>query len=232
MTKNRVLTTGAAVVLVAAALAAWAAADNGATKIDPREAASRPAKDEGVYRPRPRGGDVPPPPPPAQLSSEQEKELLGALEKKKPSVYQRLIQLRDSRPTLYQSALRAAWWSYQKWKNMPEPVQDAVLTEQELRAELGRVAEGIRKATDKAQRDKLVEQARATMTKLFEAEQKIREYRLSQLEEQIKKLREEMEKRYQQRNEIIEERINRWLKEGQGPAGAPAHAPATSQPTK
>ncbi len=155
----------------------------------------------------------------APLSEEQQQELLSALQKRRPELYKRVQELRD-RPRLYQATLRTAWWWYEKWKNLPEAAQDSFLAEQEQKARLWQLRIQYRQAASPEGKEKVLTEMRQAMGRLLDAEQKIQEHRLSQLEEQISRLREELRNRAAQREQIIDERIGRWVRTE--PASRPA----------
>lgn len=69
----------------------------------------------------------------------------------------------------------------------------------------------IRQTDDPAMKKQLTEQLRTEVLEHFEAEQTLREHRLLHLADKIKRLRAELEEHRQQREQIVTERIERWL---------------------
>jgi hypothetical protein len=79
----------------------------------------------------------------------------------------------------------------------------------------GLVREYSRKEDDK-ERAKIKEKLSAALSKQFEAQQKRREHELAKVEAQVKKLRELMKKRGEERKTIIDRRLDQLMREAEG----------------
>jgi hypothetical protein len=77
-------------------------------------------------------------------------------------------------------------------------------------------------------RTKVKDKLSAALVKQFDAQQKRRELELSRVEAQVKKLRELMKKRDEERKTIIEKRLDQLVREADGLGWAPP--PAVSAP--
>jgi hypothetical protein len=181
MSRRNVLT--AALLLVACGAAILSAQSAG------RDPATRPAK--------PLRADGP------VLSEQQETELLGILGQKRPEEAAQLRKLKEENPAAYHIAMSAAWRVYQVLKDTPPEIQKAHETQLHARVEAWRVSRDYLAAQAGPDKDKL----RARLTDLlgaeFDAEQIIREYRLNQLEDQLKRLRGELKDRKDRRDQVI-----------------------------
>jgi hypothetical protein len=190
-----------------------------------RDPASKPA--------RPPRGEGPGP----GLSEQQESEFLGMLEKTRPEEAVQLKKLKEENPVAYHAAMSAAWRVYQALKDMPPEIQEAHKTQLDSRVKAWRVSRDYLAAQAGPEKDKL----RARLTELlgaeFDAEQTIREYRLNQLEDQLKHLRAELKDRQDRRGQVIEQNLQELLSgkfrpkgDGEirrGPEGRPRPQPAT-----
>jgi len=148
------------------------------------------------------------------VTRQQEEELLAALKDRAPSQYERLIRLRKERPGVYRWALRKTWAWYQRWKDLPEEIQAAAVTEHLERMKIFRLVLAYRAATSEARRAKLKSELVESIKRQFDAEQKRQEYRIEQLKAQIRQLEQELARRAARRDEIVRQRVEAVLKGG------------------
>jgi len=172
----------------------------------------------------------------AELTKEQETELLNALKEKLPGRYEDLMKLREEKPKAYRWALRGTWRWYQRWKNLPEEVQKAAITEQTERMRIVRILHAIGKAKDPAEKARLRKDLTDSAARLFDAEQERHRHRLQELKDQIRRLEEELRQRTEDRDKMIEQRVERYLTKGlpgrfhRGPATRPAQKTGKKSP--
>jgi hypothetical protein len=171
------------------------------------------AESKGPPRVRPRA---------APLTEEQEAELLAALKEKLPYKYERLVKLREERPRAYRWALRGAWRSYQRWKDLPPEVQEAAITEQAERITSMRILHAIRDEEDPEKKARYKEQLKESVQRQFDAEETRQKHQLQVLKERILRLEEELKRRTEDRDKIIDEQVERYLK-GPPPGRIRAH---------
>ncbi|HAU38787.1 MAG TPA: hypothetical protein DCX07_13855 [Phycisphaerales bacterium] len=201
------LTVG--VVLASVTAAQWAQTDEPGARRAMRE--SRAERREG-----PGNG------PGAQaVTSEQETKALAALKKYRPLYHQRLMTLKASNPGIYRRYLAWVWQWYQDIENMPEKVRQAVSAKQDAEVRIGQILREYRDSSSDSERAELKSKLRAVMAEHFDAEQVEREWRLSQLEDRIKRLRAELKERIERREKIIDVRVAQWLEQ----EGRPLHRP-------
>jgi hypothetical protein len=158
----------------------------------------------------------------APLTEEQEAELLAALEEKLPDQHERLVKLREERPRAYRWALRAAWRSYQRWKDLPPEVQEAAITEQAEQIKIMRILHAIRDEEDPEKKARYKEQLKESVQRQFDAAEKRQKHHLQVLKERILRLEEELKRRTEDRDKIIDQRVERYLK-GSPPEKIRAH---------
>ncbi len=166
------------------------------------------------------------------LTEAQEKELLAVLKEKRPELYKRLKDMKerdkDTKRLGYRWMVQAMWGWYQKWKNLPKPIQDAWIDEHDAKVEAWRLAQEMRKATSESEKEEIIAKLRTAVAKQFDAEQKVRGYRLTQLEEQLAQAREDLKARAKRRAEVIDELVERVIKGASRlskmmPKGQPGH---------
>ncbi|MBL7132841.1 MAG: hypothetical protein ISS78_01965 [Phycisphaerae bacterium] len=167
-----------------------------------------PGKPPGLRRPHKPAGQ----PRRRGLSDAQEKELLAVLKDKRPELYERLIHQRQTDRLRYRWVLQMMWRWYERWKHLPEEIQDAAITEMDSKAQAWRLAREMRKAGSEGEKEQLLAKLRGVVAKQFDAEQKVRAHRLAQLEKQLKRAREELQARAKRRTKIIDELVERLIK--------------------
>jgi hypothetical protein len=150
--------------------------------------------------------------PPVALTDAQEKELLQFLQQNHPEQAKRLAELKQNNAMRYQWAIRAAWRWYERWRNMPKDVQEAFITADHARVKVWRLANQVHDATSPEEKTRLEGELRQTVLQMVQAEQKIREYRLKQLEEEIERLRADLRDRQAKLEKIVDHRVERLIK--------------------
>jgi len=148
------------------------------------------------------------------LTEEQEKELLAFLKEHRPDLHSRLTEMRDSKDRRYRWAIAPMWRWYLRYKRLPAEERDVELKQQDVRVKILRLLRAIREEKDAAKAEQLKKMLREAVTEQIEIEQKAFAIRLARLEEQVKRLREQLKGREQRRDQIIEERYQRLLEGG------------------
>ena len=222
---TRATLTLSALLLAGAAAFLWAQPAG-------RDADPRPPKASS-----PGEGDVRPA---AAVNEQQEAELLGALADKRPDEARRLRKLKEENPREYRFALVAAWKQYQTWKDLPPEVQKMFASQQQARLDAWRVSRDFFSAKDPNQKERIRARLMEILGVEFDAEQGVREFRLGQLEDQLKRLRAELRDRADRRAQVIEQNLQDLLASKSRPKGdgdlrrplegRPFAAPPTSRP--
>lgn len=149
-----------------------------------------------------------------EITPEQEAELLAALKESSPEHYYAYLMAmkKSGNEALYRRSLAHAWRTYEQWRNAPKHVREQVLAEREASIEIGKLVDELRHARSAAIRGELTAKLRQAIARRFEAEVVIRDYRLTQFEQRIKTLREELAERIKNRDRHIDDRYETWLK--------------------
>jgi len=169
-----------------------------------------------------------------ELKGEQIKELVEFLRDKRPEQYDQLAKLRDSDPRAYQRTARALYWFMHRVKAMPSHVQGPYIKMTDLSVKIWQKVRQLREATDAAQKKLLTAELRELVDQRFEPEQVVREYRIAQMEDQIKRLREQLKDRAAHRAQAVDESLTRYLKLSTRPAygfGTRLRRPRRPRPT-
>lgn len=218
MIAKRLLIVAAGVV--ATLTVAWAQAPEEGPREKPGSGAVRQKIRERMDRLR-EDGPAASKPALTPLTDAEQAELLGWIKQRRPEHLHRLEELRQDRPQQYQMALRMLWRWYQSYKQLPEPLREDFLVEQELRMKTWRLAQAIRQAPDEQARAKLIEELRGALNRQFEAELKVQRWRLKEMEERLAKVRQDLQQRQENRQAEIDKRLDGLLKASTQPGGRP-----------
>jgi hypothetical protein len=170
-----------------------------------------PGKPGATTRPGPRPGS---PQGPSRyrrrpLTEEQEKEVLQYLKKKRPEIYEQVLASREKDPRRYSWTLRSMWFFLSRLKRLPKPVQEAEETRQITHLRMWRLAHQLQGTKNAATRKELEQQMLEQADQNFAAEQIVREHRLTELAEQIKRIKAELKERAEDRKAIVREKVER-----------------------
>ncbi len=169
-----------------------------------------------------------------KLTEQQEKETLAFLREHFPDYYRKVIKLKKENPQSYYRMLRSRWWFLRSLKQKPERVREAYIEQYKSTTHIWRIVRKYRNAKGAEAKKKLEASLQEEVTKLFDAEQIIREYRLAQLEERLKQLREEHRRRARDRDKIIPERVEQYKKTAAArqQSSSPRRRKPTTKPAK
>ena len=165
------------------------------------------------------------------LTKEQEQEVLDFLKKERPDFYKKAIEEREKDPKRYQRTIRSMWHFMSRVKNLPKDLRDAYHTSQRSFVEMWRLAKELKDTQDAARKKVLDEKLRSLAEEHFDASQIIREHRLTQLADEIKRLKADLQQRAKDRKAVVRETIERMMSSaerfpgpgGPGPRGRPPH---------
>jgi hypothetical protein len=141
------------------------------------------------------------------ITDQQEAELMGVLSERRPEEANRLRRLKSENPREHRLALAAAWKAYQLWKDLPPEIQRLHEIQQRARLEAWRLSQAYLAAKDNNLKERIRARILAVLGEDFDAEQGIREYRLGQLEEQLKRLRAELKDRAGRRAQVLDQTL-------------------------
>ncbi|MCD4824998.1 MAG: hypothetical protein K8S55_10335 [Phycisphaerae bacterium] len=146
------------------------------------------------------------------LSKEDEKKLLAFVKKYHPRMYERLTDLRQDNEARYKKALRRIWPRFEMLMAMPKEIRDAHIKQTTLKVELFKTAKKLHNTKDEKKRSELVAKLRELVAEQFDIQQKVRLYRLKQMEKQLERLEKDLKQRAADRDKIIESRLERYQK--------------------
>ncbi len=169
----------------------------------------------------------------SRITPEQEQELLKDLKAKRPEVHEQALELKKSDPEKYRRMLYMYAWSQRRLRALPEDVRKRVQAEMDARLKVSRLLRDIRATEDEPKREPLIAKLHQAVAEHFDAEHKGREGRLAMLEDQIKRLREDLARRVKDRDQIIKDRVKHYLKNPQSPVeGGVRHHTVHARPVK
>jgi len=169
------------------------------------------------------------------LTKEQEEEVLQYLKKKRPDLFQQATSEREKDPRRYQRTIRSMWYFISGLKSLPEPVRDAEEARHMLRIQMWRLAKELKDTQSPGRKKELTKQIHELADKHFDADQIIRQHRLSQLEGYIERLKRELKERAQDRQAVVRETVERMISSAEryrqrserGPRSRPSSRPST-----
>src|SRR5262245_57627643 len=117
---------------------------------------------------------------------------------------------------------------YPSMGGVKDPDLDKLIaSEMEAAREVAKVLGEYKKTEEEAERTKIKAKLSAALSKQFDLQQKRREHELARAEAQLKKVRELMKKRGEERKTIVEKRLDQLVREaeGLGWTAPPDHSP-------
>lgn len=145
------------------------------------------------------------------VTPEQEAELLEMLKRRQPKRHERMLKFREEHPDKYQRLLPRAWQWYQHFESLPPEVREVHLQLHEVRMNIWRISEKLAKVDEPGKKARLKEKLERAVGKQFDLEQKLLEQRLTELEEQLHRLRADLARRTAERQQIIKRRSEAML---------------------
>ncbi len=152
-----------------------------------------------------------------KLTSAQEAETLGYLKEQRPGYHSRILELRKTHPVRYRHTLGRIYPSMKAWKAMPSGLRTANEYVRETQVAIVEMVRTMKLVRDPKEKTGLEKELQERVKTHFEAEQKLRELRLANLEKRIQDLRQELQEQRIKQDQIITERMKIW-KEVVGPA--------------
>jgi len=153
----------------------------------------------------------------APLSPEQTEGALAFARQHLPELHRRLVRALEENPRRAQPLLRHLWHQYQRVRELPPDVAEAATVIYRTNIELFRTRRDILQAESPEEKERLVKRLRELVTRRFDSDLIVKDYRIRRLERELADLKAELQKRRQQREQIIEQRVKRWLTAGPGP---------------
>jgi uncharacterized small protein (DUF1192 family) len=166
------------------------------------------------------------------LQDKLARQFLERLAEEEPEEYARLMELRKRRPGIYKLELLAAWVRRQRMEQTPKEVRQAKETIETGRRVIFRLVMEYRRESDSQRREAVRQKIVQAVGELVDADITLREYKVKELEERLAAIRQEIKDRRANRDEVVEDRVQRVLelaeragpmrrrgREGLGPSG-------------
>jgi len=182
--------------------------------VDSHEDKDRPPRPDRDFRPprRRRGPWAKDRDKARSLSKEDEKKLLAFVKQHHPRMYERLTDLRQDNEARYKRSLRRIWPRFEMLMAMPKEIREAHIKETSLKVELFKTARKLHNTKDEKKRSEIVAKLRELIAERFDIQQKVRLYRLKQMEKQLERLEKDLKQRAADRDKIIESHLERYQK--------------------
>ena len=151
-----------------------------------------------------------------KLTPKQEEELIAAMKRSSPDhYYVHLMIAKKGDPKSYQRSLSWMWRKYLRWRDAPKEIQEQTLIEEKAIAAITKLVHSLAQTTDATTRKRLTTELMAAVTKKFDAESALRDYRMEQFKQRLERIRKELDKRKADREKIITDQYELWLKRSQ-----------------
>jgi len=162
------------------------------------------------------------------LTDEQIEAILDFVREKMPWRYPWLKSLREKQPAAFRRVCRRLRFEIEQLKRLkashPE-AYEAALEERRLRARVAELAGRVRQTAPGPERDELTDELRETLGRLFDAETKARSAQIHELENRLRQLQEDLRRRAEHRDEVIEGILKRILEGKWMPPAVPGEPP-------
>jgi len=149
-----------------------------------------------------------------RFTDDKAEEVMAFVKKNFPEEYKRLEALRKEDPAQARQSLRRLWRIYQRVRHLPPEIQAAAVAEHRLNVAIFRLRGELLQTEDAAKKAELTQKLRDLLGEQFDNDQTVKEYKVKLLDEQLAKLKAEIEQRKTGRQKIINERMERLMKPG------------------
>jgi len=143
---------------------------------------------------------------------EQESIVMAWLKTERPRYYKLMRDLKETDPRRYNDRLPVLAKIMRRQRLMSPEMRQATNDERDKQVMVAQIAGRMRRTSEDSARAELEKQLVQAISIHFDAEQARRETQLNELEAQIRELRAELGRMRKDRQKIIAERLQRWLK--------------------
>ena len=148
------------------------------------------------------------------LTPEQEKEAIEYIRKVYPDRLENLLAIKERRPLLYRTFLSRGYREMRHLEELKEkdPERyDQRMQEKSLDEEARELARQYRESDDESEMARLRDELKALLDKIFDYRQQNRQFEIEKLEKRLAELRETNQKRLDNKNEIVQRRLDQML---------------------
>jgi type IV secretory pathway VirB4 component len=144
------------------------------------------------------------------MGEKEIEEVMAFLKNNLPELHERMERLRETNKRRFHMMMkRRIGPRMRDLMNLPQEVRQAHIRDSQLKIKVFRVARNLQEADTTEQKNKYRKQLQKLLAEQFDVEQKVRQYRLKQLEEQLDRLKKDLEQREKDRDDIIADRLKR-----------------------
>jgi DNA repair exonuclease SbcCD ATPase subunit len=143
------------------------------------------------------------------MGEKEIEEVMAFLKNNLPELHERMERLRETNKRRFHMMMRRMWPRMRDLMNLPQEVRQAHIRDSQLKIKVFRAARNLQEADTTEQKNKYRKQLQKLLAEQFDVEQKVRQYRLKQLEEQLDHLKKNLEQREKDRDKIIADRLKR-----------------------
>ena len=147
-----------------------------------------------------------------RLSAEQIERIIAFAKEYLPEEYQQIELIKQEDPQRARLMLHRLWWLYRRVRQFPPEIRKAAVERHRLNLAIIQTRRDFIKCTNETERKKLKAKLRNLLSKQFDYDQAVKEWRVKQLEKQIAELKAQIERRKNEKDKIIAERLNRLLR--------------------
>lgn len=152
-----------------------------------------------------------------RLTLEQEEQALEHIKATYPEErYQKLLDLKDTRPAVYNRLLQKAYRAMHYMEQLKErdPEQYAAMNEmKELEIQTKELVDQYKNTKSESEQEKLKNQITELLNRIFDIRQQNRQKEIERLEERLAEAKENNKKRLQNKKEIVTDRLDDLLGE-------------------
>ena len=147
-----------------------------------------------------------------RLSPEQVERIIAFAKEYLPEEYQQIELIKQEDPQRARLMLHRLWWLYRRVRQFPPEIRKAAVERHRLNLAIIQTRRDFIRCTNEAERKKLKNKLRNLLSKQFDYDQAVKEWRVKQLEKQIAELKAQIERRRNEKDKIVAERLKRLLR--------------------
>lgn len=159
-----------------------------------------------------------PPGPRRQISPERVEALLKKMKAREPEIYEHLKTLRKENPRAFAQAVMKVDRVHRRMDELPPEIRKMLAGQRKNRMARYGLVKRYRSATDEDARAALAGKIRDVTARIFDADQKFKEFKLQQMTRELEQLKKELQDRAARRDELIGRTVKRLLATPRSPA--------------
>jgi hypothetical protein len=144
------------------------------------------------------------------VTDEEVNDILAFTRENMPQVNAELVKMKDSDPSHFKQMCRRLRFEIRQLRELKSSNPEAfakALEEKQLQAHARDLAQSFRKSSDPAERDRLKTELRTTLQKLLDAELITKRAQIRRLEDNLKRVRDELQDRETHRDDVVSKQL-------------------------